>query len=154
MYSKQAGIAVKDIMSFPVITASLKESVKSIAKKMKQHDVDSVVIVDEHAMPIGIVTEGDIVRRLLSRKRHTLFVKAKHIMSRPVISVAKVTDMEKAAAIMVENKIRRLCVIDEAQKLTGIVTQSDIIKNSSYLIGVLREMVDTGYIKDVETVGA
>ncbi len=154
MYSKKAGIAVKDIMSFPVIVATHKESVKSIAKKMKQHDVDSVVIVDEKAMPIGIVTEGDIVRRLLSRKRHTLFVKAKHIMSRPVLSVHKDTDMERAAQLMVEKKVRRLCVVDELQKLTGIVTQSDILANSSYLIGVLREMVDTGYVKEVETVGA
>ncbi len=151
MYSNNRNIVVREIMSSPVVTGSLKEGVKDIAKKMKQHDVDSIVIVNQANEPVGIITEGDMVRRLLARTRNLLFFKAKDIISKPVLSVRGDMSMDDAAQTMMSKRVKKLCVVDEQGKLIGLVTQFDIIKNSTALIGVLREMVQAGYAEETET---
>jgi CBS domain-containing protein len=151
MYSDTRSLIVNDVMSKPVITARGKDSIKSIATKMKRHNVSSIVIVDSENKPVGIVTEGDIVKRILYRKRNLLFVKASHVMSKPVVSVKKDLSLEAAAKIMVSKKIKKLCVVGEDGVLTGIISEGDIVKNASYLIDVLKEIIETGYIEGKNT---
>ncbi|MEM3227641.1 MAG: CBS domain-containing protein [Candidatus Micrarchaeaceae archaeon] len=146
MYADTRSLLVNDIMSSPVVTAKEDESIRSIATKMKKYEIGSVVIVDKDNIPIGIITERDIVRRLLAGSKHTLFfTKAKHAMSRPVFTITKEKKLEEAARYMANNKIKKLCVVDENKKLIGIITEEDITKNASYLIDVLNEMISTGY---------
>ncbi len=145
MYSDTRSLIVNDVMSKPVITARGNESIKEIAKKMNKYNINSVVIVDEKNMPIGIVTEGDIIRRLLSKKRNLLFAKASHVMSKPVVTVKKDLTLEDAAKMMVNKKIKKLCVVDDAGSVIGIISEGDIVKNASYLIDVLKEIIETGY---------
>ncbi|MGC8662665.1 MAG: cyclic nucleotide-binding/CBS domain-containing protein [Candidatus Micrarchaeia archaeon] len=137
-------------MSKPVITAREKDSVKEIAKKMKKYDINSVVIVDKKNIPIGIVTEGDIIRRLISKKRNILFSNASHVMSKPVVTIKKNVKLEDAAKYMVKKKIKKLCVVDNSGSLIGIVCDEDIVKNASYLIDVLKEIIETGYSENEE----
>ncbi|MEM3253277.1 MAG: CBS domain-containing protein, partial [Candidatus Micrarchaeaceae archaeon] len=110
MYTDNRSLLVKDIMSFPVITATAKESVKSIALKMKSKKISSVVIVDESNVPIGIVTQGDIVNKLIARTKNLLFAKAKNVMSSPVITIKGDVTLENAANTMAKNRIKKLCV--------------------------------------------
>ncbi|MGC8671332.1 MAG: CBS domain-containing protein [Candidatus Micrarchaeia archaeon] len=142
---KTSDIAIREIMSSPVVTARENASVREIAKKMKNHDIDTVVIVNKENEPIGMVTEGDIVRRLLSKKRSLWFTKAKHVMSKPVLTANTEAKIEDVAKYMATKRIKRLCIVDESNKLVGIVTQTDIIENTNYLIGLLRELLDSGY---------
>ncbi|MEM0087099.1 MAG: CBS domain-containing protein [Candidatus Micrarchaeaceae archaeon] len=150
MYTDNRSLLVKDIMSFPVITATAKESVKSIALKMKSKKISSVVIVDESNVPIGIVTQGDIVNKLIARTKNLLFAKAKNVMSSPVITIKGDVTLENAANTMAKNRIKKLCVTDNEGKLIGIITEEDIVKNASSLIDVLREIINTGYVKEGE----
>jgi CBS domain-containing protein len=147
MYSDTRSLIVNDVMSKPVVTARGKDSIKSLAAKMKKYDVSSIVIVDSENKPVGIVTEGDIVKRILYKKRNLLFVKASHVMSKPVVSVKKDLSLEAAAKMMVSKKIKKLCVVEEDGVLTGIISEGDIVKNASYLIDVLKEIIETGYIE-------
>ncbi len=144
-------VFVKDIMSSPVVTAKEGDSIKALAKKMFAYDVDSVVIVNENNEPTGIVTEGDIVRRLLSKKRNLWFTKAKHVMSRPALTVSPEAELEEVAKYMSSKKVKRLCVVNEEGKLIGIVTQTDILENANYLIGLLKEMLEAGYGEEAAT---
>ncbi|MEM3204870.1 MAG: CBS domain-containing protein [Candidatus Micrarchaeaceae archaeon] len=132
-------------MSFPVITATADESIKKIALKMKSNRISSVVVVDKGNVPIGIVTQGDIVERLIAKTRNLLFAKAKNVMSTPVITIKGDVTLENAANTMAKNRIKKLCVVDDNGKLVGIITEGDIVKNASSLIDVLREMINTGY---------
>ncbi len=138
-------VFVKDIMSSPVVTANEKDSIKTLAKKMFAYDVDSIVIVNEDNEPLGIVTEGDIVRRLLSKKRNLWFTKAKHVMSKPALTVSPEAELEDVAKYMSSKKVKRLCVVNDDNKLIGIITQTDILENANYLIGLLKEMLEVGY---------
>ena len=146
MYSSSSELVVGDIMSFGVPIADRDESIRSLAKKMKSHGSSIVVVLNRKTRaPIGIVTEGDIVKKLLSRKRHILFNRAKHAMSWPVITIRKDAGLEDAAERMVSNSVKSLCVVDDEERLLGLVTEDDVIRNSTYLIGVLKEMIKTSY---------
>lgn len=152
MYSSTRSIIINDIMSHPVVTADVNDKIKSIAVKMEAHHVGSVVVVDRDNRPLGIITKGDIVRRLVTKKRTMLkmmlFTKAKSAMSKPIVTIGKQQRIEQAAKEMMDKKIKRLCVVDTDGRLLGIVTDNDIMKHSSELIGVLNEIIDTGYLKE------
>lgn len=139
-------LTVGEIMSSPVVTAKDKTSVREIAKLMGKHRIDAVVITNKLNEPIGMVTGSDIVKKLVSRKRNLLFSKAKHIMSRPVVTTARHVKLEDAARSMANRKVKKLCVVDEGNKVIGIVTSSDITKNASHLIDVLEEIIGAGYV--------
>ncbi|MGC8478316.1 MAG: CBS domain-containing protein [Candidatus Micrarchaeia archaeon] len=149
MYTDTRSLLVNDIMSSPVVTAREDESVKSVAAKMKAHNIGGVVVVDKEGLPIGMITERDIVRKLLAGTKRTLFfAKAEHIMSKPLLTITKDRKLEEAAKYMADSKVKRLCVVDENRKLIGIITESDITRNASYLIDVLNEMISTGYTEE------
>ncbi len=148
MYSETRSLIVNEAMTFPVVTGSEKESIKSIAQKMKKHDISSVVIVDKSNTPVGMVTQGDIIKRLLSKKRNLLFAKAKDVMTSPAIKITKEMKLEDAAKYMAQKRVKRLCVVDDTDKLIGILTQEDVVKNASYLIDVLKEALVTGYTEE------
>ncbi|MCL4373823.1 MAG: CBS domain-containing protein [Candidatus Marsarchaeota archaeon] len=147
MYSTNNSVRVREIMSSPVVVASENESIKSIAQKMNKHNINSVIITDNSNVPLGMITERDIIGRLLAKKRNLLFAKAKHVMTKPVVTISKDTTLEEAAKLMSEKHIKKLCVLDENSKIAGIITESDIIKNATYLIEVLKNIIDTGYQK-------
>ena len=139
-------LMVDEIMSRPVVTVKEKTSVREVAKLMGKYKIDAVVVTNKLNEPIGMVTGGDIVKKLVSRTRNLLFSKAKHIMSKPVVTINRRTKLEDAARYMSTHKIKKLCVIDDNRKVSGIVTSSDITRNASSLIDVLEEMIDSGYV--------
>ena len=143
--SEVRSLSVKEIMSYPVITANEKVGIREVAKLMKKHGVDAVVITNKQMEPVGIITEGDIVRRLVSNKRNLWFINAKHVMSKPVMTISRDAMLEDAAKYMAEKRVKKLCVLDNSKKLAGILTTEDITKNASYLINVLEEVIHTGY---------
>jgi CBS domain-containing protein len=150
--SDSRSLTVNDIMSYPVITSKEKTNVREIAKLMKKYKIGAVVVTNKINEPIGMITEGDIVRRLVSKKRNLWFAKAKHVMSNPIMTTMRHVKLEDAAKYMAEKKIKELCVIDDNNKLVGIITSADIMKNASYLIGVLKEIIHTGYVEGEEAV--
>lgn len=147
--SEVRSLAVKEIMSYPVVTAREQTSIKEIAKTMTRHGVDAVVIINKQGIAQGIITEGDIVRRLVSAKRNLWFVKAKHVMSKPLATISGNVMIEDAAKYMAERKVKKLGVVDANNKLAGMITTEDITKNAGYLINVLEEVIHTGYYMSV-----
>ena len=110
---------VKDIMTKNVISIGADKSVFEAAELMSSSKIGCLVITDGEA-PIGIVTERDIVRRVVA-KNIPVKTKISEIMSRSLITV-------DAARVMSSNKIRRLPVMKQ-NKLVGIVVASDFVRN-------------------------
>jgi CBS domain-containing protein len=135
---------VRQIMSKPAVTATEKTSIRDIARMMGKHRIDSVLITNKKNEPVGIITEGDIVKRLVSAKRNLWFVKAKHVMTKPVLTTAENVRLEDVAKHMANKRVKKLCVLDENGKVSGMVTTEDITKNAGYLIDVLEEIIETG----------
>lgn len=143
--SGRMSLTANDIMNAPAVVTTEKASVRDVAKLMKKHNVDSVVVVNTHEMPIGIITEGDIVHRLVSAMalKSRLFVKAKHIMSKPVVTTLATITLAEAMKKMNDHKVRRLCVVNDNNKVVGLLSAADITENASYMINTLQEVIRT-----------
>jgi CBS domain-containing protein len=120
--------AVKDFMTTNVITIDAQKTVLEAAKLMYQQGVGDLVII-EAKTPKGIVTERDLVRRVVAQKR-PLDIKVSDIMSTPLITIEEDASLREAARKMVKNQIRRLPVTKKDQ-LVGIIATSDFARHLS-----------------------
>jgi CBS domain-containing protein len=119
---------VKDLMTKDVITIDSEKTVLEAAGLMSQKEVGDL-IVTHCQIPVGIVTERDIVRRVVA-KEIPLGIRVAEIMSSPLVTVDPDVSLEEAAGKMVENRIRRLAVM-RGNDLVGIVAASDFARHLS-----------------------
>jgi len=118
---------VTEIMSSaPVDVVEKGLNVMYAAGIMKERARGSLIVVDA-GRPVGIVTERDIVRRLVAEGRSATATKVGDIMSTPLISVGPEATVSAAVKIMYENGIRRLPVI-ENDRVIGIITSTDLAR--------------------------
>ena len=120
--------SVKDLMIKNVITVDLDKTVFDAAVLMSENEIACLVVMDDET-PIGIVTERDFVRKVVSKK-NPLNTKVSEITSKPLIIVEPDSSLRDAARLMMTNKIRRLPVVKE-NKLVGILVVSDFAKQLS-----------------------
>ena len=118
-FLKEIRPSVKDIMTMDVVSIGVTKSVFEVAELMTSKPVSCLVIMDGK-VPIGIVTERDIVRRLVAKKMQ-LDSKISEIMSKTLITVDFGTSLKEAARLMSSNKIRRFPVLKQ-NRLVGIVS--------------------------------
>jgi len=118
--------AVKDIMTKSVITIGADDTVFEVAELMNAHSIGCLVVVQDEA-PVGIVTERDIVRRVVA-KRMPYDAKVSEIMSKNLVTADPDESVKEAARIMSSNKIRRLPIVKDG-KLIGILVASDLVRH-------------------------
>jgi signal-transduction protein with cAMP-binding, CBS, and nucleotidyltransferase domain len=111
----------------PLETSKVGDSLDIIINIMKNKNKGSVVILDESGHPTGIITERDIVRRLVFAKKDAKTTLASEIMSSPLISVNDDVYIYDVAVVMAKYGIRRLPVVKD-NVLLGIVTATDLIR--------------------------
>ncbi|HJT83402.1 MAG TPA: CBS domain-containing protein, partial [Nitrososphaeraceae archaeon] len=130
-YFNQKGaetILIQTIMTGPpLVEANPSDSIFLISNLMKERKVSSTIIIDQNYAPDGIITERDIVRRVISNGKDPNITKSTEIMSKPLITVDESTSLYDVSKKMVKHKIRRLPVVKD-NTLVGIVTVTDIIK--------------------------
>jgi len=103
-------------------------SCRQLSKLMRSKGVGSLVVAKD-GFPVGIVTERDLVHRVLAEGRDPDKCVADKICSKPVVAVSIYADVDTAVDTMNEYGIRRLVVVDEKDKVVGILTTDDIAKN-------------------------
>ena len=119
---------VKDFMTTNVITIDVQGTVLEAAKLMHQQDVGDLVVMDGVEAK-GIVTERDLVRRVMAQKK-TLDTQVSEVMSDPLITIEEEASLRDAARKMVKYKIRRLPVTKK-NVLVGIIATSDFARHLS-----------------------
>ena len=118
---------VSELMTKDVIyTISQNASVEEAAERMKQVGRGCLIVV-ERTQLVGIITERDLVQKVIAEKLVPKNVKVSRIMSKPVITVGPEALVSDAASIMLQNKIRRL-VITEGDSVVGVLTVTDFAK--------------------------
>lgn len=121
-------VQVQSIMTaLPLQTAPPTSSVQEIAEQMNKHQRGAIIIVDSRNAPLGIITERDIVRRVVAERKSPADVRALDVMSHPVISVDQEVSIYDAALVMTKYRIRRLPIVRD-NVLYGIVTSTDLAK--------------------------
>lgn len=114
-----------------VVTARQEESALSVARLMRDHRVGSVVVVDPAGSPMAMVTDRDLAVRVFAEGVDAATEVGEHA-SRPLVCGEPEMELDEAAALMVQHRVRRLPVVD-AGRLAGIVTLDDIAVRSENL---------------------
>lgn len=109
-----------------LITIRGDASIKEAAEVMLEHNIGSIVIVDD-GKPVGIVTKSDLLSRVLVECKDPRECKAREVMSSPLVSVEKDTPILEAMRIIKNKKIRRLLVRDR-DTIVGIVSETDMVR--------------------------
>jgi CBS domain-containing protein len=119
--------AARDIMSNKVITMESNVSASEIAKIMEKNKVSGVIITKDQK-PIGIITERDLVSKIIAQNKKPSEVKISDIISSPLVVVSPLTPVDEIAEKMIDKKIRRVLVMDRDQP-SGIITVTDFVKH-------------------------
>jgi CBS domain-containing protein len=135
---------VADVMTTQVHVATPSTPFKVLVRVIEENRISAVPIVDPQGMPVGIVSESDLLlkeRRTelelegsplhLWRRRHERAkaegVIASDLMTSPVVTVSLGTPIAQAARVMQERNVRRLVVVDARGRIAGIVSRSDLL---------------------------
>jgi CBS domain-containing protein len=117
---------IKNIMTKEVVTIDVNKTVFDAAELMSNKGVGCVIVIVQ-GFPVGIITERDMVKRVLA-KRSSIDQKVTEVMTKTLVTVEPETSLKDAARVMSTNKIRRLPVLKN-NKLVGIVVATDFVRN-------------------------
>ena len=134
-------LKVGDIMTKKVIIIPYGEDLSEVAKLMKRYGIGSVIVVEDEKSKKarGIITERDVIHKVLSKKKDPYMTKVEEMMSKPLRVIKSDTPIEEAAKAMRDNKIKRLPVVSEDNELIGIVSEGDIMKIFPLVIDLIEE---------------
>ena len=114
----------RDIMQKNVITIELEKTAQYASTILKDNDISFLVVVED-SKPVGIVSERDIVRKIVAENREASKIQLESIMSKKFKWVEPNSSIESAVQKMLNNNIRRLVVLED-ENLVGVITQTDL----------------------------
>ena len=126
-------------MAKNVKTVRTDDSVHDAVIKMNKFDVGSVIVVNGNR-PVGIITSKNILSRVVEPRLDAGIVRAREIMSSPVITIEPDSSVEDAAKLMSQKRIKKLAVMDK-DKLLGVLSTSDIVRANPKQLGILQELL-------------
>ena len=115
---------VRDIMQKKVITIELQKTVQDAAVILKEKHISFLVVVKD-SKPVGVISERDIVRKIVAENVDSKSTQLEVIMSKNFKWVEPNASIESAVQKMLNNNIRRLVVLED-ENLAGVITQTDL----------------------------
>ncbi|HMK53809.1 MAG TPA: CBS domain-containing protein [Methanobacteriaceae archaeon] len=147
-------VTVHDAMTSKVITIDPKTSIAEAAEIMTDKDIGSLII-KSNSEPEGLITESDIIAKVVSKDLKASQITVGEIMTQNLIKIHPGSELNEAARVMAKNNIRRLPVVNNGV-LVGILTSTDVIMVSPELTEILvenaRMETPVDYSKDAESV--
>jgi CBS domain-containing protein len=119
---------VKDVMTADPAFCTRETSLQEVAQMMIAHDCGEIPIVEnkDHKIPIGVITDRDIVCRTVAKGLNPLDLTVLGCMSEPCVTVTADTSLEQCCRILEQNQIRRVPVVDADGVMCGIVSLADV----------------------------
>jgi CBS domain-containing protein len=134
-------MSVGRICTREVEVAASDETVQVAAERMKSHNVGTLVVVDDANCPVGLVTDRDLAMRVVAEGLDPAVVTVETVMSASPESVLEDTPIESAIGIMRRSTHRRLPVVDDKEKLIGLLSLDDILNDLSEEFEEIGELV-------------
>jgi acetoin utilization protein AcuB len=150
---------VKSWMSTPVITVNVNDSMQDAVKLLKRHHIKILPIV-EHSDLVGIITDRDLKKASASDATsldiHEILyliakVKVKDIMTKNPITVPPYFTVEETSRVLLKNKISGVPVVDDDNRLVGIITQDDLFKVLTSITGLDKRGVEFAFLVEDHT---
>ena len=139
---------VKEVMTANPACCTPDTPLPQVAKMMVDNDCGEIPVVDsqERKIPLGVVTDRDIVCRTVAENRNPLELTAADSMSTPIVTVNPDTLVKECCRIMEEKQIRRVPVVDADGALCGIVALADLAREANDGVAgqVVKEVSEPG----------
>jgi CBS domain-containing protein len=121
---------LKDFATSVVAVVEPETSALVVAQLMRKHQIGALVVVDaqEKSRPVGIVTDRDLVLELMAEGLDPAVFTAGDIMTVDLVVASPETDTMEAVQLMKMHRLRRLVIVDGANRLMGIATMEDILE--------------------------
>jgi CBS domain-containing protein len=116
----------QDVMTPDPACCTPETPLDQIAKMMALNDCGEIPVIDPAEHPIGVVTDRDIVCRVVAEGKNPMAYTAEICMSQPVVTVEADAPMDQVVAIMERHQLRRVPVVDKRGRCVGIVSQADV----------------------------
>jgi CBS domain-containing protein len=116
----------RDVMTSDPACCSLNTSLDQVAKMMVQNDCGEIPIIDTSNRPVGVVTDRDIVCRVVAEGKNPSAHTAQECMTTPAVTVRADAPIGDVIATMEQHQIRRVPVVDDGGCCSGIISQADI----------------------------
>ena len=129
--------SVTEIMSekeIVTITTESRETAQDVADLMVKRKVGSVIVIDKNGQHHGIITERDMVKRICLKNVAASRIKIEEIMSSPLITIMSYDSIDTASRVMTKNKIKRLAVLEEDNRISGLLSVTDITKHLAKIL--------------------
>ncbi|MFH2112296.1 MAG: CBS domain-containing protein [Candidatus Bathyarchaeota archaeon] len=136
-------LTVRDVMTPQVVTIEPTQNVKNAARRMTMFGISSLLVLSKEGLK-GILTEKDIISRVVCMGLDPQKVKVKEIMSEPVIVVGPEEPLERAVELMLTQRIKKLPVLEQEEgnyRLVGILSLIDVAEIQPDLLNSLKEMI-------------
>ncbi|WP_292388669.1 CBS domain-containing protein [Methanosarcina sp. UBA5] len=133
-------VSVAEVMNKAVIVMDINSDIPTIAREMISRDAGSVIIT-ENGKAMGIITERDFVKGIVTEDRKPGEVKASEILSTPLITVEPETSIVEVSEIMLKANIKRLPVLEKG-RIIGLISNTDILMVTPGLNTILKELID------------
>lgn len=117
---------VRSVMSSDVSCCQRETSLQEVARLMIECDCGEIPVCDEDRRVVGVVTDRDIACRTVAKGRNPLELRAADCMTAPAIVVSQDASLEEACALLEDNQVRRLPVVDDAERCIGMITIADV----------------------------
>lgn len=114
-------------------------SVKEVVTAMNRFNIGSIIVVNDDE-PVGVISERDILKRVVEPCLSPEITTARQIMTSPVITITESAKLEEAVKLMAEKRVRKIPVLKKG-KLIGIITYTDIISNALNMISIIKELL-------------
>ncbi len=133
-------LSVARAMNKAVIVMDINSDIPDIAREMVSRDAGSIIIT-ENGLAMGIITERDLVKGIVTENRQPSAVKAKEVLSSPLITIEPEKSIVEASEIMLKAKIKRLPVLED-RTIIGVISNTDILMVAPGLNTILRDLID------------
>jgi CBS domain-containing protein len=129
---------VRQVMTANPACCIAETGLQEVAQMMVDHDCGEIPVVEnkETNLPIGVITDRDIACRAVARGLNPLDLTVAECMSAPCVTVTPDMSVEECSAIMEENKIRRVPVVDADGSCCGIVALADLVLGAKKKVAV------------------
>ena len=131
-------LKVEDVMVREVITIDEESTVREAAEVMNKFEIGCLIAVRK-GKAVGIITERDLLKRVVAEARDVNKTKVKDVMSSPLVVVEPNMELEEAVKLMFQMKIKKLPVVD-GKRLVGLVTLTDIARFQPQMIKILKQL--------------
>ncbi len=131
-------LKVEDVMVKEVITIDQNSTVKEAAEVMNKFEIGCLIAVRK-GKAMGMITERDLLKRIVAEARDATETKVKDVMSSPLVVIEPSVELEEAIKLMFQMKIKKLPVVD-GKRLVGLITLTDIARFQPQMIKLLKQL--------------